>query len=262
MLAIINAIIIVVAELSGKFFYNTGLIHFCAIAFIGLAASRLFIHYHIYDHVLEKFLHANIVVLFVWATSHTVEFFSTVIFKLDRELISVSVITIYITGLFIVAFGAESFLRIYSGRSKMSWTLLFLGAAVSLLMIVVFIYQPDFLSLETNSLIPYIYTLILILVAYVSLSRIIQIKKIVSIVKDLAGSLMLSYILIIIVAAVEIHYDLFQRLGMEIYQITYLAHFIFFAALSISFLSFAKVKKLGGVYADVEKINGGGVASK
>lgn len=177
----------------------------------------------------------------------------TVVFKFNHNLISVSVISIYIVGLFVVAFGAESFLRIHRGRSKLSLVLLFLGTAVSLSMILAFIYNPSLLSFEIDSPVPYIYTFVLILVAYVSLSRVIQIKNLVSIVKDLSGSLMLSYVLIIVVAAVEIHYDLLEQVGLERYQITYLAHFIFFAALSISFLSFAKVRKLGGVYADVEK---------
>jgi hypothetical protein len=54
-----------------------------------------------------------------------------------------------------------------------------------------------------------------------------------------------------LIAAAALQYVLYEALedaGLPVLQIIYVSHFFFYAALSLLFLSFPKLARLGGIY--------------
>ena len=256
LIAINIAIIILTLTVGGgKFFYESGLIHAIAILFIILAVSRAFGHYYTYDPILEKFFHASLVALAVFAASHLVEFFSIEVLKEYKDATFAEVANLYLVSLLFIIIGAEFFLKIRHSWAviiqKISGVAIFILLAFSAALLI----NDRLVSLEPERPTPYIYAGLIFIVGLTAIVEVLKIKQLVSITRSFTNYLSAAIVLIIFAAVPNIFYELLEKgFGIAEYKIVYFSHFAFYAALSLLFLAFGKLSFLGGVYEDLKKL--------
>lgn len=253
---LLNLLIIVVVEASGDFFYRTGLIHFLAVIYVILALAVVFRHrYYIADPISERFLTASVYALIIFSLAHVLEFFSLEILKISEPVVFVNVVNVCAISILVLVIGVEYIHRsLYKSSSfyiNFLWSTLF----VLVVAIPLFIGKPNLVSLESRSYFPYIYSLILAIVAGFGLLR-IQIAKRITILKRFVNFLSIGIILILVAGLIHIfHYFLVEK-GLPHYQVIYLMHFAFFIALSYLFTAFESLSQVKGLYKEIEtKLN-------
>lgn len=254
----LNALIVLLAQTMGNgiLLFNTGIIHIIAIGFVALALVRVFFHYYTYDHILEKFIHACLAAMAIFAISHLVEFFSFVILHRYADAVYANVANFYLISLLLIAIGTESFLRILQGRSAFVIRVLTIAIIGLSLLIGALIKNDQLISLETTSLAPMIYTVATLAAIGLCLSKMWQIKKRVDFMPDFINYLSISIILIGVATLTNVYYEFFVDLfGLPEYQAVYFSHFAFYASLSFLFLAFSKISHLGGMLEEVKKLN-------
>ncbi len=241
----VNLFLIAAVELfgEGKWFLDTGLIHAIAVFFIVLAISRIFLHYYPFDTVLEKFVHACLAALVVFAASHFVEFLSYSVFSLSWGVVFANVGNFYIASLLLVIVGAEFFLRLLYGRSVIYLSLLTVIVLVPIVFSAVLFYNPSFLALFLEGPVLYLYPILIILITAVGLHRLRAIQRHTSFTKDFIDYFMVAFVLVALSALQNFLYvPLENAFGIPIYQTVYVSHFLFYAALSMMFFSFSRIK--------------------
>lgn len=256
-LIIANLAIIAAAEITGKLFFNLGIIHIIALLFIALSVVRIFVRYYSYDPILEKFFMASLAALFVFAVSHIVEYFSMSVsaFVNYSDSVLVNTINFYLISLMLITIGAETFLRIRDGRKHTQIGVLIGLIAFFTILIFIFTTKKDLVSLEPENLTPYIYMSLVIFFGVIALVKTSAIGKQVSISSAFAKFLFASIFLIMLSTVPYIFYDVLEtKFNFPLYQIMYLSHFFFYASLSLFFLAFGRVKIKGGIYEEAKKI--------
>ena len=256
-LILANLAIIVVTEITGKLFFQLGIIHIIAILFIALSVVRIFVRYYSYDPILEKFFQSSLAALFVFTLSHIVEYFSMSMgaFVYYSDSVLVNTTNFYLISLMLIAIGAEAFLRIYDSRSAAQTKMLIGLISTLIILIFVFTTKKELISLELGTPTPYIYIVLVIFFGIIALTKVRRIGKYVAISTAFTKFLSASIILIMFSTIPYIFYDLLQsKFDFPIYQIMYLSHFFFYASLSLFFLAFGRVKITGGVYEEAKKI--------
>lgn len=256
-LAIINVIIILLAEFAGggRLFFNLGLIHLVAVLFIVLAVARIFVRYYTFDPFLEKFLYASLAAFIVFTVSHIVEFTSIMVFKIYRDATFANVVNFYLISILILAVGAEMFLKVYNGRTSRLIMLLSGIIAVICIFIGAFLINPNLISLEPDSWMPYAYALALFGAGFYGIFKMLQIRKLVPIAVGFVNYLVSAIALIMLAAMFNVFYEFLEDyLKIADYQIIYLSHFAFYAASSLMFLAYAKLSYLGEFYEEIKKI--------
>lgn len=256
-LVVINLLIIIVVEFTGngKFFFETGLIHAVAILFIALTTSRIFYHYYTYDPIFEKFVHSALAASVIFASSHIFEYISMVVFSHYTDAIFANVINFYLIGFILIIIGAESFLRIVASRSTYLIKLFAVAIAVFSGLIILFALNNELISLEPSGLAPFVYAFLIGVFSFLGIYIVFKIKKTVPISAAFSNYLLSSIILIIISTLPYVFYEFIKEelYGyIKEYQIIYFSHFAFFAALSLLFLAFTKLK-WGGLYEETRK---------
>lgn len=256
-LIIINILVIIAAEFTGggMFFINTGLIHGVAILFIILALSRMFSHYYTYDPIFEKIVHGALGASFIFAASHIYEYASMNIFHTYKDSTFINAVNFYLIGFMLIIIGAESFLRIIARRSTYLIKLLSIAILIFAALIIFFSIKSDFVSLEIESLAPYIYAVLVAGIGTLGIFIIRRVKKLVPISTGFSNYLLASLSLIIFATLPYIFYDFIEARFYSYtnrHQIIYLSHFAFFAALSLLFLAFTKVS-WGGLYSEARQ---------
>ena len=256
-LAIINVIIILMVEFAGggRLFFNLGLIHLIAVLFIILAVARIFVHYYTFDPILERFLYASLAAFIVFTVSHIVEFTSMMVFKIYRDATFANVVNFYLISILTLAIGAELFLKVYHGRTSRLIMLLSGIIAAILILIAAFLINPELISLEPDSWMPFAYVLALFGAGFYGIFKMLQIRKLVPIAVGFVNYLVAAIALIMLAALFGIFYEFLEEyLGIAGYQIIYFSHFAFYAALSLMFLAYAKLSYLGEFYEEIKKI--------
>ena len=251
-LLLINLIIIVATELSGHVFEELGIIHLVAIIFVILGISRIFIHYDVYDRYLRLLIVGGSFSLVIFSISHLVEFLGYAYFKIYEDAIFVSVINLYIMSMLAVAIGAEYFIRtLKKGLPIMTVILIITVISFFILTLMVF-FKKLSVSLEPDELTPYIYAILVLGTSFLSLNRLMQIKKHVSIMVSFINYFMGAFVLITISALNYVFYDFINGIGIPEFQIIYISHFLFYGALTLIFLAFGHLTNLGGIYKEVQ----------
>lgn len=244
----INILIIVAAELTGELFLQTGLIHMIALLFLLLGISRIFVHYNSYDQYLQPLTLGAVAALLLFAFSHLTEYFS---FGNGTEHYSdalyVDVTNVYMTAMLMVALGAQYFL---SKQSKTVPLLLTLAGAFagSLVVTVLGFLRIITISLEPDEADVYLYSVVVIGVTILSITRMLRLGKAVSIMQSFARYIAVAFSLIALAALYYLLYEILEHAGMPDVQIIYISHFLFYAALSVMFLAFPRLARLGGIY--------------
>jgi hypothetical protein len=225
-----------------------------AVFFIALAIVRIFVRYYSYDPILEKFFQASLAALFVFTISHIVEYFSMSMgaFVNYSDHVLVNTVNFYLISLLLIAIGAEAFLKVHDSRSAMQIRVLIGLIVTFVVLIFVFTTKTDLISLELDEPTPYIYTLLVFAFGLMTLMKVKRIGKYVAISTGFTRFLLVAISLIMLSTVPYIFYDLLEEtFGLPIYQIMYLSHFLFYAAVSWVFLAFGRIKISGGVYADL-----------
>lgn len=251
----VNLIIIISVLATGEFFLDSGLIHVFAILFIVLSAARIFFHYYTYDQFLEKFFHAGVVAFIIFAMSHFVEFLSYRVLGLSEDVTFANVANFYIIGLLIFTIGAELFLKAHDRRGAWFVWVLSIVAISFVIPMSVFFLRPDPISLEPEAPAPYVYSALAVAAAALAFWKIERIGRLVSISRKFSYYLLPAIALVTFSILVNGLYELFEKAGLESYQVVYLAHFLFYAAMSLMFLGFRTMSHLGGVYEELKKVN-------
>lgn len=255
---ILNVLIILLAQTlgNGTLFFRTGIIHVIAIGFVALALVRVFFHYYTYDHILEKFIHACLAAMAIFAVSHIVEFFSFVILHRYADAVYMNVANFYLISLLLIVIGAESFLHVLKGRPAHVIRILTVVIIILTLLSVALLFNDRLISLGTNSFAPITYTVATLAAIGLCLSKMWQIKKRVDFMPSFVNYLSVSIVLIGIATLTNIYYEFFIDLfGLPEYQAVYFSHFAFYIALSFLFLAFGKVSHLGGMLEEVKNLN-------
>jgi len=253
---LINLAIILLVELTGQLFFNIGAIHIIALFFVVLAVVRVFVHYYTYDPILEKFFHACLAALFVFAISHLVEYFSMHIFHYYSDSVFANTTNFYLISLMLIIIGAEAFLRIYDIRS--AWQSRTLAVFIGLLIILVgfFMSRNYAVSLDIDNPTPYAYVLAVLFFGGVAIRKAMKIGQHVKFSKLFARYMSAGIVLIMLATLPYIFYELLEmNFGVPMYQIMYLSHFFFYASLSLMFLAFGKITTLGGELDDLNKMS-------
>ncbi len=253
-LLLINIVIIVLAENlgGGTYFSQSGWIHGIAILFILLALTRVFEHFGLKtDPVLRWIINASLAALFVFAASHFIEFLSFHISGKYTDQGFASVINMYLASLFLLVAGAEFVLRM-AGKKKGTLVkpavfLACLFAGITLVFI--YYYNRNLISLEPDSIMPYVYVAITLLAGYFVYSALRLIKISLVPLESFAKYMMWATAFVVIAAILNALYEVIaDGLHVPDYQIVYFSHFLFYGALSVMFLAFGRLKTLGGMY--------------
>lgn len=258
-LILINIGIILAAEFvgGGLFFYETGMIHAVAILFIILAASRFFYHTYTYDPIFEKLVHATIAASVVFAISHIYEYANMMISHSYKDATFANVVNFYLIGFILIAIGAESFLRIIGHRSTYLIKLFSITILAFTILIILFTVNDKLISLRSERLAPSLYSFMIVIIGALGIGIVREIKKLVPISAGFSNYLISSLVLITFAMIPYIFYELieerFYYYGIRNYQIIYISHFAFFAALSFLFLAFTKLS-WGGIYAETRNL--------
>lgn len=254
----LNVLIVVLTQTlgDGTLFYKTGFIHIIALGFVILALLRVFFHYYTYDHILEKFIHACLAAMGIFAVSHIVEFVSFIILHRYADAVYANVANSYLISLLLITIGAESFLHILQGRPAHMIRILSAIIVALVLLSIALLVNDTLISLEVGSLTPIIYTIATIVAIGLSLSKMWQIKKRIDFMPGFVNYLSISTVLIGVAALTNIYYEYFiDYFAFPTYQAVYFSHFAFYAALSFLFLAFGKVSHLGGMLEEVKNQN-------
>ncbi len=257
-LFLINEIIIIAALTveNGIFFFRTGLIHGIAILFIGLAVSRVFFRYYTYDPILEKFIHASLFAMAVFAVSHVIEFVSMMVFKAYGDTVFANVANLYLIGILSMIIGSGHFVKhkypVYTKVLKwFSFASIFILIALSLSFLLIYSH----ISLDPDGFLPYAYAVVLLLVGTLAIIEITKIKKLTDIAKGFGNYLTAAVALILLSALINIFYEVsLSFFGVAENVSIYIGHFVFYAALSLFFLSYQKFSYLEeiGVYKGIK----------
>lgn len=255
-LAILNVLIIVVTLTvgHGEFFIQTGLVHIIALLFIALAVSRIFFHYNTHDPILEKYVHATMLAMGVFAMSHIVEFVSFVVLKQYQDAVFVNVTNFYLISMLIITIGAQQFVQyrhpIYSMWLRCAGLLGILALSVTTIAILV---NDTLVSLEPDEAAPYIYLGLLIICTFLALRETAHIGRFTSVAKKFAGYITAAVALIFLATLPNIFYEVLEKTfnASETFSV-YASHFTFYAALSLFFLAFRSFAHLGGIYKEIE----------
>lgn len=237
----------------GEFLYQTGTIHIIAVFFIALSISRIRFHYYTHDQFLEKFVHACMAAILVFAFSHLVEFASDVLFKLRTDSVYANVANFYILCLLLMSFGAEQFLLLASKRKKTATNILKILMLVFIGLIFFFLTHASSISLELNHPLPYLYTVIVSASGAFALVKLSQIQDRVPFMKNVIRDLMNGIILIIFASFSNIFYEFGSFIHATDYFMINLSHYFFYAALTFMFLSFRELSEHPGLYSITQK---------
>lgn len=248
----INIAIILATELSGERFMTSGAIHLIALFFVLLGVSRIFIHYDVYDRYMRLLIGGGAMALVIFSLSHLVEFLGFVYFKTYEDTIFVNVVNFYIMSMLVVTLGAEYFLNAL--KKNLVTSIGILAATIpALFVLTIFVYLKKIsVSLESTSLLVYVYVAVILVTLFFSVRRLVEIKKQVPIMTNFVNYFIAAFALIAVSALQYVLYDVLLSIGIPTTQIMYVSHFLFYGALSLIFLAFARLTNLGGVYADVE----------
>ncbi|MBI2626477.1 MAG: hypothetical protein HYW69_02710 [Candidatus Nealsonbacteria bacterium] len=254
---IINIFIIIATELSGTLFFDRGIIHIIALVFVIAAAVPLARNYYLADPIFKKFLTAGIFAFFLFSASHISEFIQ---FRLSggyNDHIFAITVNFYLTSILFMVLGSEIFLRASSGYHSSKAPILLTVFAIATLILFSFFFsiRPETISLEPESMAPYFYGMAAIISAFLFRKRILRLRK--SLNPTFSGFFRFLNIMAVFVMVsifFNIFYEFIEKAAkIPEYQIVYFSHFFFYGGLSIMFLAFEELLKLGGVLKDIRE---------
>ena len=253
-LLIVNLAIIAAAELigGGRYFYDTGLIHLIGIVFGGLVIYRIFTRYYFQDQFFKKLLKLSLISFAVLAATHIFEYLWMMFLPLKQGVAEAGVIGFYFASLLFLVAGLEFVLRVAQQKPDIN---LRLPAVIMLLVVIssIVFMAGDTPIFEKNiEVFIYVYLVLTAILGLFAINTSLKIKKVLPLFKGFINYLMLGIIFIVVASLFEFS-ELFKFTLINEIQISYLAHFAIYFALSFMFLGFGKLFNLEGLYKDIGK---------
>lgn len=253
-LVLVNFILIVSVETigNGHFFVDTGLIHAVAIMFIILAGFRLFERYPVTDPAIRRFTWLSLAAMATFAVSHVVEFMSYKVLKLSEDASFANVVNFYVASILMIGIGVEYFLQ--ARRSGKGGLLLPKALAVVLLagLTVLFVVNDKAVDMDPAGPVPWLYAAVVLVSFGIGVARLRTLERKVPALAPFIRDMSFALVLILLATVPNIFYEaLGDRLGIPKYQVINLAHFGFYASMSVFFLAFERLKQIGGIYKDL-----------
>lgn len=246
-----NIAIVIFVEATSMFFMRTGLIHLVAIFFIVLGASRIFVHYDVYDRYLRPFIHGGILTLIIFAVSHVLEYISYSFLYLPYDAIAANVVNLYLGGWLIVIVSGEHFLKRIEKAPIFLTPVLYGGIVFCLVLTILFFARSDLIRLTGSGWEMYGYALAVVIVTFFGISRLLRLAHHVTLLIGFVNYFSASFVLISLSALLYVFSDLLGGLGISYLQVMYVSHFLFYGALSLMFLAYVRLSHLGGIYEGI-----------
>lgn len=249
----LNGLLIVAAELTGTFFHETALIHGFALMFIVLAAARVFRHYDVFDPELRIYMRYGLAAMAVFAASHLVELLSIVVLKNYEDATYAIAINLYAVSLLLLMAGSSSVNR--SLRKSSSAPIVVAWACVAALVAFTLALLSDRvdISLEPDAYPPYVYAVGLSILSAAAIVQAFRIARHYTSYAPFFHHMIVVTLLVAAAAFQYVFYEAIEHLGVPEYQIIYLSHYFFYAALSAMYLAFGASLRARGVFEDVRK---------
>lgn len=245
----LNLVVIGMVEALGDYFYMSGLIHGVAILFILASVYLVSSRYRLYDPVLGKLPQMSLLALLAFAVSHTVEFLRMRygILQVSTDTALLNVVNFHVAALFLMVMGMEFILKTYRQRSN--WVLILFGAAaIVFFLIPVFLIPTNEVLLGPSNFITWIYLAAAIALLATAIHYIVKIGNILPVLRQFTSRLAITFALVVIVGALALFYPMLAQLGMPVFQIVYLLHFILYFAMTFIFLAFLELPTRQGIY--------------
>ncbi len=254
-LLVINIVVIALSLTigGGFFFHESGLIHLITIFFLVLAILRIFSYYYTYDPILEKFVLMSLISLITFSIAHLIMFISLDILHKHGYAVIVNLVNFYLISLIILIIGTEYFSKINYKLSSFLIKTLPIVIIILLITTIIFFVNDQMVSLKIGSLMPYIYTALILIVGLLAIMEVSKIKKLTAVAVGFVNYLTGAIIFIIASTLIFILHSFIASFGIPEYQVSYFSHFTFYAALSLVFLAFTKLSYLGGLYEELRK---------
>ncbi|MBI2042235.1 MAG: hypothetical protein HYT21_00570 [Candidatus Nealsonbacteria bacterium] len=253
----INFLIVLATEFSGTLFFENGVIHIIALFFVVATAVPLARNYYLADPILKKFLVASIFAFLLFAASHISEFFQYKISGGYPDHIFAITVNFYLMSIFLMIFGSEIFLRAHSGYRHSRVHLVLTGIALAVLLLISFFFSiyPEIISLAPENLAPYAYGVAALMISFILWRRLVRLGNLFSkSLVDFFRYLQIMLIFVVISMIFNIFYEFMEEgLGIPAYEIVYFSHFFFYGGLSVMFLAFEDLLKIGGVFKDIRE---------
>lgn len=242
-LVLSNLAIILIGETFSNAFIKYGIIDLLVFCLILLAIYRIATGMGLTDPLLRTFATGCLIALLLFALS---KIFWMVGFVDYHETNASNFV---MGGIVSIIIGTEAFLRIYEKRSYLMMRFLqfmALGFSIVALMALIDYQLVDF---YLGGIRDYLYTSFMVVVVAIGLLRLNKIRKTVPIVSGLATATMIMVVLTVIATLPEILYVFLTGfVNVHHVQVTLISHFTLYAALSILFLAFEKLRNPGGIY--------------
>lgn len=260
-LLVLNLGIIFICETVGHgvYFARTGLIHGIAILFIIMASLRVFKKYYLFDPEVRRFLYSTLVAMVFFALSHFAEFASLKIFNAYPDAAFANVINFYLISLLFLFIGTEQVFMAYEHRSNGRVLAGCFAIVILVLMTISFIAKSTLISLDFDNPAPFAYATAVLSIGIYGMTRMNLIGKLYPWFAPFVKYMLQAIALITLAALVNVFYDAFHNFGVDEYQIVYLSHFTFYAALSVMFLAYGDALKIGGLHKDIREAMENGV---
>lgn len=241
---LLNLVLIAVIELTGQFFYNSGLLHWTYVLFVLASIYLIFSRYKLYDPILSQLLNFSIIALLIFAAAHILEFTNS---GMNAE------INLHLAGLVALIFGAELIMKHYHRRSAAGLWLWGILAAVFLLIPVIFLWKN--ISLEFTGAVLWTYGAAIIVIESLLLAYLHRVAQVFSLLRNFSRHIAWASLFIVLALIIVLTGNtLLSRVGIPAYQIEYFIHFSLYAALTFIFTAFLRLSELGGTYAINEKV--------
>ena len=252
---VLNLLIIFLTEVvgGGALFYKYGILDIIAVGFVALVIARVYFYHQIFDPILTRFIQACTAAMLIFEASHVIQFIGMMYMGESMDLVFANVANMYLIGLLLIAGGAEMFLKDADRHSKTILRLIAAALTGLVVFVIVILLNGVAISLEVTSFEPFIYAAAIIGVGLFTFFKARNIKKHVDFTVGFVNYVCASILLMALAILPDIFYEfLIDLFKMTEIQAVYLSHFTFFAAISLFFLSFAKLTHLGGMLDEVK----------
>lgn len=260
-LFVLNVIIVAAALLAGdgKSFFQDGTVYGFGLLFLALASVRAATIYKLFDPTLKKYIAMCAAGMLVFAGSQVFEV--AIVTVGTRTFMNMMHVTsLYVMAVLVMTWASASLLdeakldAKYGGLSKNSAVGFAVLASSAWFAANVYLQKID-PAFRYDGRTMALIALLIAAIAGFGLHAILVVKRKFSVLNVFAEYLGIAFMLMVLTGAISMleaarSYTYFQE---GIHTTSYARYVLFYAALSFLFVAFGKMRKLGGIYSDLEQ---------
>ncbi len=259
-LFVLNVLIVAAALLAGdgKSFFQDGTVYGFGLLFLTLASVRAATLYRLFDPTLKKYIAMCSAGMIIFAGSQVFEI--AIAAAGTRTFMNMMHVTsLYVMAVLVMTWASASLLA--EAKLEKSYGPFTKNAAVGLAVLAaagwftadVYLQKID-PTFHFDSRMMMLIALLIAVIAGFGLHAILMVKRKFSVLSGFAEYLGIAFMLMVLTGAVSMleavrSYAFFRE---GIHTTSYARYVLFYAALSFLFVAFGKMRKLGGIYSDLE----------